>query len=80
MASKHVSLIPLSLRSGDYDSEPLRILRAHYQDVVERKFDGLVPSHFRIVFNPLLRRLTGRITYSQELIEISRFHYEHYGL
>jgi predicted SprT family Zn-dependent metalloprotease len=48
--------------------------------VVDTKFDGILPRDFRIVFNPFLRRLTGRITYSQRLIEISRFHFERYGM
>jgi predicted SprT family Zn-dependent metalloprotease len=61
-------------------TEPLQKLRDHYQEVVDEKFDGIIPRDFRIVFNPFLRRLTGRITYSQRLIEISRFHFERYGL
>ncbi|MBI4508438.1 MAG: hypothetical protein HY698_02300 [Deltaproteobacteria bacterium] len=61
-------------------SDPLEKLREHYQRVVDRKFDGLVPRDFQIVFNPYLRRLTGRITYRLRLIEISRFHFERYGL
>jgi predicted SprT family Zn-dependent metalloprotease len=44
------------------------------------KFEGLIPRDFRIVFNPFLRRLTGRITYSLRLIEISRYHYTKYGM
>lgn len=60
-------------------SDPLPLLRAHYQRVVGSKFGNLVPRDFRIVFNPFLRRLTGRITYSLRLIEISRYHYEKYG-
>lgn len=64
----------------DSDPDPIARLREHYQKVVDSKFDGIVPRDFRLVFNPFLRRLTGRITYSQRLIEISKFHYEHYGL
>jgi predicted SprT family Zn-dependent metalloprotease len=39
-----------------------------------------LPAGYAITFNPLLRRLTGRITYSQRLIEISTFHFREYGL
>lgn len=55
-------------------------LRAHYQKCVTTKFDGIIPRDYRIVFNPFLRRLTGRITYSQKLIEISRYHFTKYGM
>jgi predicted SprT family Zn-dependent metalloprotease len=60
--------------------DPLAELRAHYQRAVETKFDGIIPRDFRIVFNPFLRRLTGRITYGLKLIEISRYHYTKYGM
>jgi predicted SprT family Zn-dependent metalloprotease len=60
--------------------EPLEELREHYQRSVTEKFDGVIPRDFRIVFNPFLRRLTGRITYSLRLIEISLFHYDKYGI
>jgi SprT-like protein len=60
--------------------DPLRELESHYQHVVNRKFDGVIPRDYRIVFNPYLRRLTGRITYSQRLIEISRYHFARYGM
>src|SRR5262249_18700500 len=59
---------------------PLAELRAHYQRMVTVKFDGIIPRDYRIVFNPFLRRLTGRITYSQKLIEISRYHFTKYGM
>jgi SprT-like protein len=60
--------------------DPLRELQSHYQKVVNSKFDGLIPRDYKITFNPYLRRLTGRITYSQRLIEISRFHFAKYGM
>ncbi len=60
--------------------DPLRELQTHYRRVVDTKFDGLIPRDYRIVFNPHLRRLTGRITYSQRLIEISRYHFAMYGM
>jgi SprT-like protein len=60
--------------------DPLGDLRAHYQRVVTTKFDGIIPRDYRIVFNPFLRRLTGRITYSQKLVEISRYHFTKYGM
>jgi SprT-like protein len=60
--------------------DPLRELREHYQLAVDRKFDGLIPRDYRIVFNPFLRRLTGRITYSMRLIEISQYHFAKYGM
>jgi SprT-like protein len=60
--------------------DPIAELRRHYQRVIEVKFDGIIPRDFRIVFNPFLRRLTGRITYAQKLIEISRYHFTKYGM
>jgi predicted SprT family Zn-dependent metalloprotease len=60
--------------------DPIQRLRSHYHQVVDDKFDGILPRDFRIVFNPYLRRLTGRITYSMRLIEISKFHFEKYGM
>jgi SprT-like protein len=60
--------------------DPLGELQSHYQRVVESKFDGLIPRDYRIVFNPFLRRLTGRITYGERLIEISRYHFAVYGM
>lgn len=55
-------------------------LYRHYQRVVDGKFEGRIPRDYRIVFNRHLRRLTGRITYGQRLIEISRYHHVMYGL
>lgn len=66
-------------RDSRYDG-PLAQLKEHYHHVVNTKFDGILPHDFVIVFNPFLRRLTGRITYTQRLIEISRYHFEKYGL
>jgi predicted SprT family Zn-dependent metalloprotease len=60
--------------------DPVAELRRHYQRVVDTKFDGVIPRDFRIVFNPFLRRLTGRITYGLRLIEVSRYHYTKYGM
>jgi predicted SprT family Zn-dependent metalloprotease len=58
----------------------LPVLRAHYERVNQEKFGGILPTDFTIEFNPLLRRLTGRITYGWKLIEISSFHFRQYGL
>jgi predicted SprT family Zn-dependent metalloprotease len=52
----------------------------HYTRANREKFDSLLPADYRIEFNPLLRRLTGRITYGWKLIEISLFHFREYGL
>jgi len=60
-------------------SEVLSRLRAHYQLANRKKFDGLLPDDYRITFNRSLRRLTGRITYSMRLIEISLYHFRAYG-
>jgi predicted SprT family Zn-dependent metalloprotease len=54
-------------------------LYVHYENVNRDKFGGALPDGFSIVFNPRLRRLTGRITYSARLIEISWFHFQKYG-
>ena len=54
-------------------------LRAHYHTANAAKFDGILPT-YSIALNPYLRRLTGRITYSSRLIEISHWHLRHYGL
>lgn len=54
-------------------------LREHYQRANRSKFDGLLPSDYQIRFNRYLRRLTGRITYSMRLIEISLYHFRQYG-
>src|SRR5215468_2239047 len=58
----------------------LRHLYEHYARTNREKFADLLPNDFRIVFNPLLRRLTGRITYGWKLIELSLFHFREYGL
>jgi SprT-like protein len=71
-----MKLMPASLAPLD----PLAELRRHYQKVLLTKFDGIIPRDFRIVFNPFLRRLTGRITYGLRLIEISRYHFTKYGM
>lgn len=62
------------------EDEALAHLAAHYARIVDEKFDGIVPRDFTIEFNPLLRRLTGRITYGRRLIEIATFHFRQYGL
>src|SRR5262245_22451050 len=54
-------------------------LRRHYHQANATKFDGLLPDDYRIAWNPLFRRLTGRITYGRRLIEISTFHFRRYG-
>jgi predicted SprT family Zn-dependent metalloprotease len=54
-------------------------LENHYRSINEKKFNNLLPSFYRIAFNPHLRRLTGRITYGLGLIEISLYHYQQYG-
>jgi predicted SprT family Zn-dependent metalloprotease len=61
------------------EAEALPLLRAHYDRINAEKFDRLLPPDYEIAFNPLLRRLTGRITYSQRLIEIATFHFREYG-
>jgi predicted SprT family Zn-dependent metalloprotease len=62
------------------DDDALAYLRDHYRHANRTKFEGLLPNDYRIRWNPLLRRLTGRITYRDRLIEISTFHYREYGL
>jgi predicted SprT family Zn-dependent metalloprotease len=62
------------------DEEALERLRAHYHVANAAKFGGLLPDDYRIAWNPLLRRLTGRITYRERLIEVSTYHYRSYGL
>ena len=59
--------------------DPVAALQSHYARVVDEKFEGRIPRDYRIVFNPHLRRLTGRITYREKLIEIAEFHYLQYG-
>jgi len=55
-------------------------LYAHYARANREKFGDLLPGDFAVVFNPLLRRLTGRITYGWKLIELSLWHFREYGL
>lgn len=71
---------PSRAQLGVEEEQALEELRQRYQAVVDEKFEGLIPRDFRIVMNPFLRRLTGRITYSERLIEISRYHFRRYGL
>jgi SprT-like protein len=59
--------------------EILGRLASDFHRINESKFDGVLPNDYQITFNPLLRRLTGRITYGMRLIEISWFHYREYG-
>jgi predicted SprT family Zn-dependent metalloprotease len=67
------------MADGDL-STALEHLYRHYAQVNREKFDGLLPDDYQIEFNPLLRRLTGRITYGWKLIEISQWHFREYGL
>jgi predicted SprT family Zn-dependent metalloprotease len=57
----------------------LPLLHEHYAAVNRDKFDLVLPARYGISFNPLLRRLTGRITYGMRLIEIATFHFREYG-
>jgi predicted SprT family Zn-dependent metalloprotease len=59
--------------------EALPRLHDHYAAVNRDKLDLVLPPSYGIAFNPLLRRLTGRITYGMRLIEISTFHFRQYG-
>lgn len=61
------------------DDEAMGRLREHYLVANRVKFEERLPQDYRIEWNPHLRRLTGRITYTLRLIEISTFHYESYG-
>ncbi len=54
-------------------------LHSRYAVVNQEKFGGILPGDYRVDFNPLLRRLTGRITYGCRLIEISLFQFRAYG-
>jgi predicted SprT family Zn-dependent metalloprotease len=58
----------------------LPLLHEHYRRINREKFDDVLPAEYGIEFNPLIRRLTGRITYGWRLIEISLFHFREYGL
>jgi predicted SprT family Zn-dependent metalloprotease len=60
-------------------AEALPLLREHYDKANREKFDRILPTDYELVFNPLLRRLTGRITYGLRLIEIASFHFREYG-
>lgn len=65
---------------ADADAEAaLPRLYDHYVATNRDKFDDVLPRDYRIEFNPLLRRLTGRITYGWKLIEVSLFHFRQYG-
>ena len=65
---------------SDVDQQSvLALLSDHYRAVNASKFDGVLPDSYRIELNPYLRRLTGRITYSMRLIEISLYHFRQYG-
>ena len=66
------------MADADVD-EALPLLYEHYARVNGDKFDDLLPPDYAIQFNPLLRRLTGRITYGVRLIEISLWHFRQYG-
>jgi predicted SprT family Zn-dependent metalloprotease len=59
--------------------EALARLREHYDQTNREKFDGVLPDDYALEFNPLLRRLTGRISYGLRLIEISSYHFRQYG-
>ncbi|HEY1586532.1 MAG TPA: SprT-like domain-containing protein, partial [Polyangia bacterium] len=66
---------------SDADVEAaLPFLFEHYASTNREKFDNVLPADYAIEFNPLLRRLTGRITYGWKLIEISLWHFREYGL
>ena len=62
------------------DDVALAELRRHYRRVAVEKFGGRIALGYEITFNRNLRRLTGRISYADELIEISRYHFGCYGL
>jgi predicted SprT family Zn-dependent metalloprotease len=65
---------------GTLESEELVArLHEHYRVANQAKFEGVLPDDYCIALNRHLRRLTGRITYGMRLIEISEFHYRHYG-
>lgn len=66
--------------NADIEAAALTELYAHYEKCNREKFAGALPSNYTIEFNPLLRRLTGRITYGWKLIEISSYHFRQYGL
>lgn len=72
-------LAAVARRMSLTDDDALARLRAHYHWANRNKFEGILPEDYTIAWNPLLRRLTGRITYYQRLIEISTYHYRCYG-
>lgn len=61
------------------EDEALSRLREQYHQSNREKFESILPDDYRIEWNHNLRRLTGRITYGQRLIEISTYHYRTYG-
>ena len=61
------------------EDEALNRLNGHFLWANEHKFEGILPADYHIAWNPLLRRLTGRITYHERLIEISTYHFQQYG-
>lgn len=61
------------------DYEAMARRRRHYHHANATRFDNLLPASYRIVWYPLLRRLTGRITCGSRLIEIATIHYRRYG-
>ncbi|HEY2746516.1 MAG TPA: SprT-like domain-containing protein [Polyangia bacterium] len=67
------------MADGDLDAA-VEHLYEHYARVNREKFGDVLPRDFTIVFNSLLRRLTGRITYGWKLIELSLWHFREYGL
>jgi predicted SprT family Zn-dependent metalloprotease len=67
------------MRPADVEAA-LPLLYQHYARINGEKFDDLLPRDYTIAFNPLLRRLTGRITYGWKLIEIALWHFREYGL
>jgi SprT-like protein len=62
------------------DDEALARLRSHYRKSGRAKFGDRIPLDYRITFNHNLRRLTGRISYTSKLIEISHYHFRCYGI
>jgi predicted SprT family Zn-dependent metalloprotease len=61
-------------------NDAIERLSQHYRKANREKFNAALPEPYRIVLNPHLRRLTGRITYGLGLIEISQFHFRQYGI
>ncbi len=67
------------MADGDLEAA-LQHLYGHYARANREKFGDVLPRDFTIAFNPLLRRLTGRITYGWKLIELSLWHFRQYGV